>query len=56
MVAKMSTVKKLISCATNFGWPLYQLDLKNAFFHGDLCEEVYLEISLGFGTSQTLVP
>jgi hypothetical protein len=43
-VAKMSTVKTLISCAANFGWPLHQLDVKNAFLHGDLHEEVYIEI------------
>jgi hypothetical protein len=49
----MSTVRTLISCAANFGWPLYQLDVKNAFLHGDLREEVYIEIPHGFGTSQT---
>jgi hypothetical protein len=52
-VAKMSTVKTLISCATNFGWPLYEFDVKNTFLHGDLREEVYMEIPPGFGTSQT---
>jgi len=31
-VAKMSTVRTLISCAANFGWSLHQLDVKNAFF------------------------
>ena len=36
LVAKMSTVRTLVSCATNFGWPLHQLDVKNAFLHGDL--------------------
>jgi hypothetical protein len=52
-VAKVSTVKTLISCAAIFGWPLYHLDVKNAFLHGDLEEEVYMDIPLGFGTSQT---
>ena len=47
-VAKMSIVRTLISCAANFDWPLYQLDIKNAFLHGDLKEEVYMEIPPGF--------
>jgi hypothetical protein len=42
-VAKISYVRVLISLMTNLDWPLYQLDVKNAFLHGDLLEEVYME-------------
>jgi Reverse transcriptase (RNA-dependent DNA polymerase) len=48
-VTKMNIVRTLISCAVNFGWDLFQLDVKNIFLHGDLKEEVvYMEISSGF--------
>lgn len=40
---KMSTLRTLISNATNSGWPLHQLDIKNAFLHGGLQEKVYME-------------
>jgi Reverse transcriptase (RNA-dependent DNA polymerase) len=53
-VAKMSTVRTLISLVANGGWKLYQLDVKNVFLHGDLLEEVYMEVPPGFGTKQTV--
>lgn len=35
-VAKMTTVRLLISLATSHSWSLHQFDVKNAFLHGDV--------------------
>ena len=44
-VAKMNTVRIILSLAAHFGWAMHQFDVKNAFLHGSLEEEVYMEIS-----------
>lgn len=38
-VAKLNTVRVLLSLAANLDWPLQQLDIKNAFLNGTLEEE-----------------
>nr|CAN78715.1 hypothetical protein VITISV_030863 [Vitis vinifera] len=47
-VAKIVSVRLLLSMAAMCSWPLYQLDIKNVFLHGDLVEEVYMEQPPGF--------
>ncbi|KAJ9539426.1 hypothetical protein OSB04_032159 [Centaurea solstitialis] len=47
-VAKINTIRVLFSITTNEGWPLHQFDVKNAFLHGELKEEVYMEAPPGF--------
>lgn len=48
-MAKLNSVKNLISVA-NFDWRLHQLDVVNAFLHGDFQEEVYMQQPPGFVT------
>uniref|UniRef100_A0A8R7UAT4 Reverse transcriptase Ty1/copia-type domain-containing protein n=1 Tax=Triticum urartu TaxID=4572 RepID=A0A8R7UAT4_TRIUA len=50
----MNSIRTLISCAVNLGWDIYQMDVKNAFLHGDLQEEVYMHITPEFESSQTI--
>ena len=52
-VAKMNSVRTLISCAVNLDWEIYQMDVKNTFLHSDLHEEVYMHIPPGFEIGQT---
>ncbi|RVW81345.1 Retrovirus-related Pol polyprotein from transposon RE2 [Vitis vinifera] len=46
--AKIASVRLFLSMAAMCHWPLYQLDIKNAFLHGKILEEVYMEQPPGF--------
>ena len=47
-VAKINSIRVLLSLAVNSNWSLHQLDVKNAFLNGDLEEEVFMDLPPGF--------
>ena len=50
-VAKINSIRVLLSLAVNSNWPLHQLDVKNVFLNGDLEEEVFMSPPPGFEES-----
>ncbi|GJU09109.1 ribonuclease H-like domain-containing protein [Tanacetum coccineum] len=50
-VVKPGTIRTVLTLTTSRHWPVHQLDVKNAFLHGDLSETVYMHRSLRFRDS-----
>lgn len=51
-VVKVVTVRIFLFIAGAHSWPLHQLDINNAFLHGHLDEEVYMETPEGYEKAQ----
>lgn len=52
-IVKMVTVRVLFSIASARSWTLYQLNVSNAYFQGNLDEEVYMTIPPRFTQPST---
>ena len=47
-VVRMNSISILLSLVVNLNWSLHQLDVSNAFFYGDLTEQVFMEQPPGY--------
>ena len=47
-VTRMDTVRMVVTLAAQRGWKIYQLDVKSAFLHGELSEDVYVKQPEGY--------
>ncbi|XP_071708189.1 uncharacterized protein [Rutidosis leptorrhynchoides] len=47
-VVKHATIRCIVTLAVNNNWPMFQLDVNDAFLYGDLYEEVYMTLLEGY--------
>ena len=54
-LAKMDSIQLALATAASRRWEVHQMDVKNAFLHGDLSDEIYMEQPQGFIQDSSLV-
>ena len=53
-VEKLMTMRTIVAIAASQNWTLHQIDVKNAFLHGDLKEDIYMKPLPGLFSLPTL--
>jgi hypothetical protein len=48
LVARLTTIRVLLSLAASFGLIVHQMDVKTTFLNGELEEEIYMDQPNGF--------
>ena len=52
-IAKMNTIRTIISLVASYQWEIHQMYVKSTFFNGDICEDIYMHQPHGFITTET---
>ena len=47
-VARLDTIRLVIALVAQHSWPVFQLDVKSTFLHGDLQEQVFIDQPPGY--------
>ena len=47
-VARMDSIRPVLAIAASKRWEVHHMDVKSAFLHGDLEEEIYMKQPQGF--------
>jgi hypothetical protein len=55
LIAHMTTIRTLLAVASVQGWSISQLDVKNIFLNGDLCDDVYIRSPPGYYVPEGMI-
>ena len=47
-MARLSSVRTFISISVDRKWPLFHMDVKNAFLNGELSKKIYMKLHPGY--------
>ena len=47
-MARLDTIHLILAIAAQYSWNVFQLDVKSAFLHGNLKEDIYVQQPNGF--------